>query len=206
MRPVTRALRKELQRVVVYGRRCDVGKHLTCGVFPRLFIAAVLVRFRQHLIDEGAEPGVIALETDAVGLFREGLAGDLELALVLRREAGQELNKGEARNSLARAVFIHRLGEIRDRTYENQQHRSSGLNLLVTAIILWNTRYLESAVATLRKFEDVPDHLMAHLSPLGWEHVNLTGDYVWGSQQILSENIVGLRPLRSIPEVTKKAA
>ncbi len=34
----------------------------------------------------------------------------------LRRETGQELNKGEARNSLARAVFIHRLGEIRDRT------------------------------------------------------------------------------------------
>jgi hypothetical protein len=36
-------------------------------------------------------------------------------------------------------VFIHRLGEIRDRTYENQQHRASGLNLLVTAIIHWNT-------------------------------------------------------------------
>jgi hypothetical protein len=29
----------------------------------------------------------------------------------LRRETGHELNKGEARNSLARAVFIHRLGE-----------------------------------------------------------------------------------------------
>jgi TnpA family transposase len=54
----------------------------------------------------------------------------------LRRSTGQELNKGEAHNSSARAVFIHRLGEIRDRTYENQQHRTSGLNLLVTAIIL----------------------------------------------------------------------
>jgi TnpA family transposase len=124
----------------------------------------------------------------------------------LRRTAGQELNKGEARNSLARAVFIHRLGEIRDRTYENQQHRASGLNLLVTAIILWNTRYLESAVAALRQSEDVPDHLLTHLSPLGWEHVNLTGDYVWGSRQLPSENTVGLRPLRAIPEVTKKAA
>jgi TnpA family transposase len=124
----------------------------------------------------------------------------------LPRAAGQELNKGEARNSLARAVFIHRLGEIRDRTYENQQHRASGLNLLVTAIILWNTRYLESAVAALRHSKNVPDHLLAHLSPLGWEHVNLTGDYVWGSPQIPSENTVGLRPLRAIPEVTKKAA
>jgi TnpA family transposase len=124
----------------------------------------------------------------------------------LRREAGQELNKGESRNSLARAVFIHRLGEIRDRTYENQQHRASGLNLLVTTIILWNTRYLERAVAALRQVEDVPDHLLAHLSPLGWEHVNLTGDYVWAGQQSMSENTDGLRPLRMAPEITRKAA
>jgi TnpA family transposase len=124
----------------------------------------------------------------------------------LRRETGQELNKGEARNSLARAVFIHRLGEIRDRTYENQQHRASGLNLLVTAIILWNTRYLERAVATLRQTEDVPDSLLAHLSPLGWEHVNLTGDYVWGASSSMSENTAGLRPLRQAPEFYARAA
>jgi TnpA family transposase len=124
----------------------------------------------------------------------------------LRRTTGQELNKGESRNSLARAVFIHRLGEIRDRTYENQQHRASGLNLLVTAIILWNTRYLERAVTTLRKVEEVPDQLLAHLSPLGWEHVNLTGDYVWGNLQGASENTVGLRPLRPMPELTRQAA
>jgi hypothetical protein len=103
-------------------------------------------------------------------------------------------------------VFIHRLGEIRDRTYENQQHRASGLNLLVTAIILWNTRYLERAVATLRLTEDVPDNLLAHLSPLGWEHVNLTGDYVWGSSSNLSENTDGLRPLRPVPEFYTRAA
>jgi TnpA family transposase len=82
----------------------------------------------------------------------------------LRRQTGQELNKGESRNSLARAVFIHRLGEIRDRTYENQQHRASRLNLLVTAIILWNKRYLERAVAALRQAEDVPDQLSRRAS------------------------------------------
>jgi TnpA family transposase len=48
----------------------------------------------------------------------------------------------------ARAVFIHRLGEIRDRTYENQQRRACGLNLLVTAIILWNAQ--SSRCARLR--------------------------------------------------------
>ena len=124
----------------------------------------------------------------------------------LRRAAGQELNKGESRNSLARAVFIHRLGEIRDRTYENQQHRASGLNFLVTAIILWNTRYLERAVVALRQIEDVPDHLLAHLSPLGWEHINLTGDYVWGDAEQMTENPDGFRSLRMLPESARLAA
>jgi TnpA family transposase len=124
----------------------------------------------------------------------------------LRRATGQELNKGESRNSLARAVFIHRLGEIRDRTYENQQHRASGLNLLVTAIILWNTRYLERAVAALRQVEDVPQHLLAYLSPLGWEHVNLTGDYVWAAADQMTENPDGFRPLRTSSDPTPLAA
>ena len=124
----------------------------------------------------------------------------------LRRSTGQELNKGESRNSLARAVFIHRLGEIRDRTYENQQHRASGLNFLVTAIILWNTRYLERAVAALRQTEDVPDHLLAHLSPLGWEHINLTGDYVWVGVEHVTENPDGFRPLRQLSEPVRLAA
>ena len=124
----------------------------------------------------------------------------------LRRETGQELNKGESRNSLARAVFIHRLGEIRDRTYENQQHRASGLNLVVTAIVLWNTRYIERAVAMLRKSEEVPDSLLSHLSPLGWEHVNLTGDYIWAVEQEVSENIDGMRPLRAPSEAFLNAA
>src|ERR1700677_1593953 len=64
----------------------------------------------------------------------------------LRRRVTAGLNKGEARNSLARAVFFNRLGEIRDRSSENQRHRASGLNLIVAAITLWNTIYLERAV------------------------------------------------------------
>jgi TnpA family transposase len=122
----------------------------------------------------------------------------------MRREGGRELNKGEAKNSLSRAVFIHRLGEIRDRTYENQQHRASGLNLLVTAIILWNTRYLERAVADMREIEEVPEALLQYLSPLGWEHINLTGDYVWATPKA-TENNVELKPMR-VPATLLKAA
>ena len=57
----------------------------------------------------------------------------------LRRRVQIGLNKGEAKNALARAIFFKRLGEVRDRTFENQRYRASGLNLVVAAIVLWNT-------------------------------------------------------------------
>ena len=56
----------------------------------------------------------------------------------LRRRVQIGLNKGEAKNALARAVFFNRLGELRDRSFENQRYRASGLNLVVAAIVLWN--------------------------------------------------------------------
>ena len=68
----------------------------------------------------------------------------------LRRRVQVGLNKGEAKNALARAVFFNRLGEIRDRSFENQRYRASGLNLVVAAIILWNTVYLDRAVQTIQ--------------------------------------------------------
>jgi TnpA family transposase len=112
----------------------------------------------------------------------------------LRRRASAGLNKGEARNALARAIFFHRLGEIRDRTLENQRYRASGLNLAVAAVILWNTVYLGRAVAELRsRGEIVPDDLIAHIAPLGWEHIALNGDYVWPTEPLQN----GFRPLRN---------
>ena len=60
--------------------------------------------------------------------------------------------------------------------------------------------------AALREVEDVPDCLLAHLSPLGWEHVNLTGDYVWAASDEASDNRDGLRPLRAVPDAARQAA
>src|SRR5258705_2544702 len=69
----------------------------------------------------------------------------------LRRRANAGLNKGEARHALARAIFFYRLGEMRDRSFESQVYRASGLNLLIAAIILWNTRYLAEAFFELEQ-------------------------------------------------------
>jgi hypothetical protein len=92
-------------------------------------------------------------------------------------------------------VFFNRLGEMRDRGFENQRYRASGLNLVTAAIILWNTVYLEQAIQALRNHgETVDENLLQHLSPLGWEHINLTGDYVWRHHRRVEKG--KFRPLR----------
>ena len=68
----------------------------------------------------------------------------------LWRRSHVGLNKGEQHNALRRRVFFNRLGEIRGRSYENQRYRASGLNLVVAAIVLWNTVYLQRAIDTCR--------------------------------------------------------
>lgn len=116
----------------------------------------------------------------------------------LRRRVQIGLNKGEAKNALARAVFFNRLGELRDRRFENQRYRASGLNLVVAAIVAWNTVYLERSVNALRENQAVDDDLLQYLSPLGWEHINLTGDYVWSQSKKVENG--GFRPLRKATE------
>ncbi|MEN3177483.1 Tn3 family transposase [Gluconobacter sp. OJA] len=111
-----------------------------------------------------------------------------------RRRTNSVLNKGEARNALARAVFFNRLGELRDRTFENQRHRASGLTLVTAAITLWNTVYLDRAAQHLHQTGiAVPDDVLAHVAPLGWEHIGLTGDYLWGE---IGQPRDDFRPLR----------
>ncbi|MET4001667.1 MULTISPECIES: Tn3 family transposase [Arthrobacter] len=113
----------------------------------------------------------------------------------LRRKVTAGLNKGEARNTLARAVFFNRLGEIRDRSFEQQRYRASGLNLLTAAIVLWNTVYLDRTITTLNQEGNATDpDLLRFLSPLGWEHINLTGDYTWPRNNQIKRG--KYRPLR----------
>lgn len=90
-----------------------------------------------------------------------------------------------------------RLGEIRDKSFDQQRYRASGLTLLTSAIVLWNTVYLERAVNALKnKGETIDDSLLQYLSPLGWEHINLTGDYVWKKSSKLKDG--KFRPLRVV--------
>ena len=98
----------------------------------------------------------------------------------MQRRAQIGLNKGEAHHALKNALRIGRQGEIRDRTSEGQHFRMAGLNFLAAIVIYWNTKHLGQAV-TQRKHDglDCLAELLAHISPLGWAHILLTGEYRW---------------------------
>jgi hypothetical protein len=69
------------------------------------------------------------------------------------------------------------------------------ITLATAAIALWNTVYLDRATNALRENGyPVDPALRKHLSPLGWEHINLTGDYQWRNTAKLGKS--KFRPLR----------
>jgi TnpA family transposase len=98
----------------------------------------------------------------------------------LRRRCQAGLNKSEQRHALTQALCTFRQGRIMDRSHEAQQYRASGLNLVIAAIVYWNSIYMADAVAHLRGLgHTAPDDLLIHTSPVGWEHIAFSGDFLW---------------------------
>lgn len=96
----------------------------------------------------------------------------------LRRQIQRGLNKGEAMNALARAIFFGKCGELRERELQDQLQRASALNILINAISIWNTAYLQKAINYLKQNNEIINEgLIKHISPLAWEHINFLGDY-----------------------------
>lgn len=95
-----------------------------------------------------------------------------------RRKILTQLNRGEARHILARAVFYGKRGELHQSYRVGQEDQLGALGLVVNAIVVWNTRYMESALTVLRnRRHTLDDDHIARLSPLGHEHINIVGRY-----------------------------
>ena len=112
----------------------------------------------------------------------------------LRRKIQKGLNKGEAMNGLARAIFFGKQGELQERTIQHQLQRASALNIIINSISVWNTLHLTKAIEHQKGSDDFNEDLLHHMSPLGWEHINLLGEYHFNSEKKVS--LDSLRPLR----------
>ena len=122
-----------------------------------------------------------------------------------RRRTLTQLNRGEDRHKLARAVFHGKRGELRQRYREGQEDQLGALGLVVNAIILWNTLYINAALEQLATegYQLNPDDV-ARLSPLVFDHINLLGRYAFAVPEAVSRG--ELRPLRSPKDALEEVA
>ena len=113
-----------------------------------------------------------------------------------RRATLIQLNRGEGRHALARAVFHGKRGELRQRYREGQENQLDALGGVVNMIVLWNTIYMQAALDQHRADgHSVRPEDEARLSPLGHEHINLLGRYSFAVPESVARG--ELRPLRN---------
>ncbi len=116
-----------------------------------------------------------------------------------RRRIQTQLNRGESRHAVARAICHGQRGEIRKRYREGQEDQLGALGLVTNALVLWNTIYMQAALEHLKQQgEDVKEEDEARLSPLRHKHVNMLGHYSFTlAEQVLNGQ---LRPLKQPSE------
>jgi hypothetical protein len=83
-------------------------------------------------------------------------------------------------------------------TGRSKPRHTLGNGLPYFAIRFLKRPHLERATKALNGHSQAVDYaLLQYLSPLGWEHINLTGDYLWrSSARIGSGKFRPLRPMK----------
>ncbi|APU15087.1 MULTISPECIES: Tn3 family transposase [Actinoalloteichus] len=111
-----------------------------------------------------------------------------------RRTMKSQGNLQEGRHALGRDIFHGKRGELRQRYYEGMEDQLGALGLVLNALVLFNTRYLDAAITHLREGgHEVRDEDATRLSPFRHRHINLLGRY---SFLLPADLAGGLRPLR----------
>lgn len=109
-----------------------------------------------------------------------------------QRAMNRQLAIQESRHDLARKICHGKRGQIMQSYREGQEDQLAALGLVLNAVALWNTRYLDAVVTDLRaRGFPVHDADLARLSPLGHAHINFLGRYAF-----TTSTLVDLRPLR----------
>ena len=117
-----------------------------------------------------------------------------------RRRVLVQLNRHEKRHDLARTIFHGDRGRVRKRYREGQEDHLSALGLVLNAVALWNTLYLDrAAFRLLEEGREVRDEDLARVSPLMHAHVRVLGRYHFRLDHTVAGG--GLRPLRD-PDAT----
>ncbi|MEN8655890.1 Tn3 family transposase [Streptomyces sp. 21So2-11] len=106
----------------------------------------------------------------------------------------KQLTVQESRHKLAREICHGKKGTIHQAYRDGMEDQLGSLGLVLNAVVLWTTRYIDAAVAQLRaEGHDIKDEDVARLSPLRHKNLNVLGRYSFTASQPVGGT---LRPLR----------
>ena len=109
-----------------------------------------------------------------------------------QRRMNRQLTVQESRHRLVRKICPGHRGQIRQAYREGQEGQLAAPGLVLNAVVLWNTRYLDAIVESLRgSGQPVRDEAAAWLSPLGRAQLNCLGRCAFTTRPPAE-----LRPLR----------
>jgi TnpA family transposase len=111
----------------------------------------------------------------------------------LRQHVQRALNRGESYHQLRRAVSYANFGKLRFKTEHEQQLWGECARLLTNCIIYYNMVLLSQLAAHKERAGDVQGAaLLAHVSPVAWQHINFYGRYEFstGPEAINLEEII----------------
>ena len=112
-----------------------------------------------------------------------------------RRKMGSQLNKGEALHSLRGHLFFANQAHLRSQQEDQLLHQVDCFNLVINAIIIWNTVYIDKVVQQLRKEGcEISDDDLKSVWPTRQRHLNVYGAYLYEAEWIGQQ--LGFRPLR----------
>ncbi len=111
-----------------------------------------------------------------------------------RRQMNRQLTVQESRHKLARDVCHGKRGTIHKAYRDGMEGQLGSLSLVLNAVVLWTTRYIDAAVAQLRaEGHEIRGEDIARLSPLKHRNLNVLGRYSFTASTPASG---ALRPLR----------
>jgi TnpA family transposase len=109
-----------------------------------------------------------------------------------RHQIKAQANLQEGRHALARKIFHGKNGQLYQNYQEGMEDQIGALGLVLNALVLFNTRYMDAGLTQLRaEGFDVRDADVVRLSPFVRHHINMLGRYSFQ----LPELPGGLRPL-----------
>ena len=110
-------------------------------------------------------------------LLRTVFLCDYFLNDVFRRELLRVLNRGEAVNSLKRAIYTGRIASHQAKQSDEMQAVADALSLLANIVMAWNTAQMQQVLDhwAQRRGGGVPPELIGRIAPTRTEGINLRG-------------------------------